>query len=91
MLVRHKSSIKYRAAREAGSEQPSLRLFRGFLPEDAGFRVRLDVLNVFNTRNWRNFELFPGNASAGPNPNFGNHLDGVHATRTAKLSFGFNW
>jgi outer membrane receptor protein involved in Fe transport len=63
----------------------------GLLPEDAGFRVRLDVLNVFNTRNWRNFELFPGNASTGPNPNFGNHLDGVHTTRTAKLSFGFNW
>ena len=63
----------------------------GFLPEDAGFRIRLDVLNVFNTRNWRNFELFPGNLGSGPNPNFGNHLESVHPTRTAKLSFGFNW
>lgn len=63
----------------------------GFLPEDAGFRVRLDVLNVFNTRNWRNFELFPGDLAGGPNPNFGNHLDSVHVTRTAKLSFGFDW
>ena len=62
----------------------------GLLPEDAGFRVRLDVLNVFNTRNWRNFELFPGDIN-GPNPNFGNHLDSVHPTRTAKLSVGFNW
>jgi outer membrane receptor protein involved in Fe transport len=62
----------------------------GFLPEDAGFRVRFDVLNVFNTRNWRNFELFPGDL-AGPNANFGNHQDGVYDTRTAKLSFGFDW
>lgn len=60
-------------------------------PGGRRFRVRFDVLNVFNTRNWRNFELFPGNLVSGPNPNFGNHLDGVHATRTAKLSVGFNW
>src|SRR5690606_6897444 len=46
----------------------------GFLPEESGLRVRLDVLNVFNTRNWRNFELFPGDLAGGPNPNFGNHL-----------------
>ena len=62
----------------------------GFLPEESGLRVRLDVLNVFNTRNWSAFDTFPGDLN-GPNPNFGNHLDSVHTTRTAKLSFGFDW
>lgn len=63
----------------------------GFLPEDSGFRVRLDVINLFNTKNWTAFDTFPGNLADGPNPNFGNHQDGVSATRTAKLTFGFNW
>ena len=68
------------------------KLFRfGFLPEDSSFRVRLDVLNVFNRRNWRNFDTFPGNLVDGPNPNFGTHLESVYVTRTAKISFGFDW
>lgn len=62
----------------------------GFLPNDSSFRVRLDVLNVFNRRNWRNFDLFPGNLD-GPNPNFGSHQQDVYTTRTAKVSFGFDW
>lgn len=63
----------------------------GILPEDSTFRVRLDVINVFNRRNWDSFDLFPGNLADGPNPNFGAHQDGVSATRTAKLTVGFDW
>ncbi|HLT90154.1 MAG TPA: TonB-dependent receptor [Woeseiaceae bacterium] len=62
----------------------------GFLPEESTFRVRLDVLNVFNRRNWTSFDLFPGDVN-GVNPNFGAHQDSIDIPRTAKLTVGFDW
>jgi outer membrane receptor protein involved in Fe transport len=62
----------------------------GFLPEESAFRVRLDVLNVFNRRNWTSFDLFPGDQN-GVNPNFGEHQDSIDLPRTAKLTVGFDW
>lgn len=56
----------------------------------AELAVRLDVINVFNTRNWIAFDTNPGTDGV-PNPQFGEHLDSVAATRTAKLSLNLSW
>ncbi|HEY5972126.1 MAG TPA: hypothetical protein VIT22_09150, partial [Pseudoxanthomonas sp.] len=54
-------------------------------------RVRADVFNVTNNRNWRQFETFKG-VNNSLNPNFGSHNDDITLpTRTFKLSFGLNW
>ncbi|WAC63758.1 TonB-dependent receptor [Pseudoxanthomonas sp. SL93] len=61
---------------------------------DLKFRVRADVLNVFNWRNvlpseYANWRGFDGN----PDPNYGNRTgDSIERpTRTFKLSFGLSW
>ncbi len=55
--------------------------------------VRADVLNVFNWRNWTDYDTWRGGPSPGFNSNFGNRSgDGiVNPTRTFKLSVGFDW
>ncbi|UHQ21617.1 TonB-dependent receptor [Lysobacter sp. 5GHs7-4] len=68
---------------------------------DLKLRVRGDVLNVFNWRNWNNFDSGRGsgfnpanpNVPARPNPNFGRRNgDGIdQPTRTFKLTFGVDW
>ncbi len=59
---------------------------------DVNFSVRADVLNVFDWRNWNDYEGWrggPGDA----NPNFQqrNGIGIIEPTRTFKLSFGLNW
>jgi len=55
------------------------------------FRVRGDVFNVTNARNWTAFETFKGTNNT-LNPSFGNHNDDIMLpTRTFKLSFGLDW
>ena len=59
---------------------------------DVNFSVRADVLNVFDWRNWNDYEGWrggPGDA----NPNFEqrNGIGILEPTRTFKLSFGLNW
>ena len=59
---------------------------------DLKLRVRADVFNVTNARNWTTFSNFPGTAAGGPDPGFGNHNDDIMLpTRTFKLSFGLDW
>lgn len=70
---------------------------------DLKFRVRADVLNVFDWNNWTGWD---GNRGSGrnpasptsvavPNPNFGNrslnNYDIAYPTRTFKLTFGLSW
>jgi hypothetical protein len=63
------------------------------LGEDAQLRVRLDVLNVFNWRNWSDFDGWRGGPAPDANPNFGKmNGDGITGpTRTLKLTAGFSW
>jgi hypothetical protein len=60
---------------------------------DLSFKVRADVLNVFNWRNWNQFEGWRGAAGEPRNPNFGkrNGDETLWPTRTFKLSFGLDW
>jgi outer membrane receptor protein involved in Fe transport len=52
---------------------------------------RIDVLNVFNHRNWNEFDNWRGGPNE-PNPGFGNRGEGIALpTRTVKLSMGFRW
>jgi hypothetical protein len=55
--------------------------------------VRGDVLNVFNWRNWTDYDTWRGGPSPDFNANFGNRSgDGiVFPTRTFKLSLGYSW
>ncbi|WP_435594041.1 TonB-dependent receptor [Proluteimonas luteida] len=54
--------------------------------DDISFRVRGDILNVTNRRNWNSYN---DNWVA---ENFGQHEDGIQLpTRTFKLSFGIDW
>jgi outer membrane receptor protein involved in Fe transport len=59
---------------------------------DLRFRVRADVLNVTNERNYTDFGDFRG-VNQTQDPNFGRRTgDGIiMPTRTFKLSFGLNW
>src|SRR5690554_4961138 len=58
---------------------------------DLRFRVRFDLLNVFDWQNWSSYDDWWGGAGE-PNPNFGQHgLDVRLPTREFKLSFAFNW
>lgn len=56
------------------------------------FWVRVDALNVFNWRNWTDYDNWRGGPTD-TNANFGN-VNGpgiVWPTRTFKLSLGYNW
>jgi len=57
------------------------------------FRVRGDLLNVFNWRNYTDYETWRGGPSPDFNPNFGNRTgDGIILpTRTFKLTMGYAW
>ena len=63
------------------------------LPGDFAFKLRADVLNVFNWRNWNQFDTGWGPAGGPVNPNVGvvngNNIDGP--TRTFKLSVRLEW
>ena len=60
---------------------------------DLRLKIRADVLNVFNWRNWNQFEGWRGAAGQPPNANFGkrNGDEILWPTRTFKLSFGLDW
>ena len=60
---------------------------------DIRFRVRADLLNAFNWRNYNQFEGFRGGPGEPLNPNFGqrNGDEILLPTRTFKLSFGLDW
>ena len=59
---------------------------------DMGLWVRGDLLNVFNWRNWTDFDSWRGGPTD-TNANFSNRTGDViiYPTRTFKLSAGFNW
>ncbi|MFA6220127.1 MAG: TonB-dependent receptor [Erythrobacter sp.] len=60
----------------------------GFISDDTRLKFRIDVLNIFNTRNFTNFEGFAGS------PNFGQQNGtgiGGNPTRTIKFSTGFEF
>ncbi|MEH6413979.1 TonB-dependent receptor [Pseudomonas sp. CGJS7] len=55
------------------------------------FWARGDVLNVFNWRNYIDFDTYRG-TQAVPNPRLGERRDNIALpTRSFKLSMGFNW
>lgn len=60
---------------------------------DIKFRIRGDLLNVFNWRNYTDYETWRGGPSPDFNPNFGNRTgDGIILpTRTFKLTIGYAW
>lgn len=60
---------------------------------DLRLKVRADVLNVFDWRNWTDYDDNRGNLANGPNPNFAQRSgNGIFwPTRTFKLSFGLDW
>lgn len=63
---------------------------------DLSFKVRVDLINAFNWRNWNQYDgaYGTGNGGRGPvNPNLGNRtgIEIFEPTRTFKLSFGFDW
>jgi outer membrane receptor protein involved in Fe transport len=60
---------------------------------DLGFKIRADVLNVFNWRNWNQFEGWRGAAGEPRNPKFSKRSGDeiLLPTRTFKLSFGLDW
>lgn len=58
---------------------------------DYRLNFRIDVLNVFNYRNWNEYNNWRGGPGE-TNPDFGTHGLGILLpTRTMKLSVGFNW
>lgn len=63
-----------------------------FGSEDMQFRVRADLLNVMNWRNFTDYDNWRGDP-VNANPNFGNRnglgQDGI--PRTLKLTAGFSW
>ena len=59
--------------------------------DDISFRIRADVLNVTNRRNWEGY-IDDWGRNGEPNPEFGQHqMAIVLPPRTFKLSFGVNW
>ena len=77
-----------------GYKQFDLAAEKGFnLPGDFVFKLRADVLNVFNWRNWNQFDTNWGPAGGPQNPNVGkvsgNNID--DPTRTFKLSARLEW
>ncbi len=59
---------------------------------DLSFKVRADLLNAFNWRNWTDYDDWRGGPGAA-NPNFGQRINNgvLWPTRTFKLSIGFDW
>ena len=57
------------------------------------FRIRGDLFNVFNWRNYTDFDTWRGGPSPDVNTNFGRRNgDGtVWPPRMFKLTFGFSW
>ena len=55
------------------------------------FRLRADVLNVFNWSNYAGYEDWRGGAGEPRNPNFGKPNSVSLPTRTLKLSVGLSW
>ena len=60
---------------------------------DVKFRIRGDLLNVFNWRNYTNYETWRGGPSPDFNPTFGQRNgDGIaFPTRMFKLTAGLSW
>lgn len=60
---------------------------------DFSFKVRADVINVFNWRNWTSFNTDWGPAGGPMNSLVGSRNGNaiLFPTRTFKLSFGFDW
>lgn len=58
---------------------------------DVRFRIRADVLNVFNWANYSGYDDWMGGANEPMNPNFGNPNSVSLPTRTLKMSMGFTW
>jgi outer membrane receptor protein involved in Fe transport len=83
----------YYAKGTIGFKQVDLAVQKVFaLGGDAQLRIRLDVLNVFNWRNWTDFDGWRGGPGE-TNPTFGSRNgDGITVpTRTLKLTAGFSW
>lgn len=59
---------------------------------DFALRVRADVLNVFNWKNWQDYDTWRGGFNS-PNPNFGDRsgLGIAWPPRQVKLTVGFAW
>ena len=58
---------------------------------NVSFRIRADVLNVFDWENWESWDDWYGGPGS-PNANFGTHGNSViGGTRTFKLSIGVDW
>ena len=60
---------------------------------DLRFRIRGDVFNVTNARNWQDFNTFRGVNNV-QDPFFGQHTGNsaiAYPTRSFKLSFGLSW
>src|SRR5690606_5434583 len=55
------------------------------------FRVRGDVLNVFNWSNYDGYEDWRGGPGEAQNPAWGTPLSIAMPTRTFKLTFGVDW
>ena len=57
------------------------------------FYARADVFNLFNWRNYTDYDTWRGGPSPDVNPNFGNRSgDGtVWPPRMLKVSLGFDW
>lgn len=60
---------------------------------DLSFKVRADLINVFNWRNWTSFDTNYGPAGGPQNPNLGRRNGNavLFPTQTFKLSFGLDW
>jgi hypothetical protein len=60
---------------------------------DVSFKVRADLINAFNWRNWNQFDGNRGSQGGPPNPDLGerNGNEVILPTRTFKLSFGIDW
>lgn len=80
---------------DANFSQLDLAVQKNFVIEgNVKFRIRADLLNVFDERNYNTFDTFTGRLSEpdGLNEKFGTETDGiVLPTRTFKLSAGFSW
>ncbi len=60
---------------------------------DLTFKVRADLINAFNWRNWTSFDTNYGPAGGPLNPNLGSRNGNAIQlpTQTFKLSFGLDW
>jgi hypothetical protein len=66
---------------------------RWALGGDMSARLRVDVLNVFNWRNWTDYDAFWRGDPVNASPTFGdrNGLGIIFPTRMIKVSGGFTW